>query len=923
MIRYVRSGGSNTAPYDTWAKAALLPSTAIAASAPGDTVEIAGGTYTETGQTTLPAGQADAYITIKKTTDPELTGRVLIKRLNIGHPRSIYYGTSGYHSWQGITFENHDTGPDLYYVLSDKAHIIVCEDLEFQGLYDCFAMYNEGNASSHAILRRCFFRGGTKNGSYGPRIFGPAPAPTVRYEYCVFSRPDPDYTLGAYEVRTPRPPEISNNVTGYFYNCLFDGFGEISSIKVNSAANKLRVKNCFWTDPLTNATYLVQNSGGITDIEWDYNVYNLHNGGRGTNVVAGPHDIDMYTLAQNPQRTGYGYNVGLHTWTSDDTRSGGALGHGAYASILEEYGYRLTWYVNAKHVEYVAGAEALMNDLHTRGHEIASHCYTHEPMDRTYGFDIIGPDANSTIAIDRTADTITLHDNSGDLVITGMKTKMLYDLAAEIKARSGWDCRHYGEDEAPTYGWWYGRGCLPGEVYNDLPATSCSTWLSIPYLLDTACVAGFRYVQLKMGKDLIENYIDDEEYECVSWSAPNYSAYTDDFTALRNAGFKYARSTTDASRTKKLEHIDLIRTTTGDLPILNLNLDELPNKRAALFRTINTISGGFFNICYAHGIGYGSDWYPEQLRFACDVLKQFSDAGLLRVDTHKGNAGYIESSGLWTADGNYWNRTLTTIDKRDNGYPRISSAPGVNAGIDLGIEGPDFLGNSIIGNVDIGACERQMLLPEVLTINPGAKISVIDFIPLISPAPEIEVAVVGDHAALLKRLFPTEIGGVFDDDFAVEGRTLDAVQASAEDLLKEFFADLTYHLIARWEMTYGLTPLDDPLQVRRAALIQRLRELGGLSREYFINLAATYGMTITIDEFQPFMAGWNRAGDHLNIPESIWIWQVNAAGDPTFNFRAGQSCAGERLNWWRNEFLESIFQELKPAHTILYFNYGS
>ena len=107
------------------------------------------------------------------------------------------------------------------------------------------------------------------------------------------------------------------------------------------------------------------------------------------------------------------------------------------------------------------------------------------------------------------------------------------------------------------------------------------------------------------------------------------------------------------------------------------------------------------------------------------------------------------------------------------------------------------------------------------------------------------------------------------------------------------------------------------------AVISKLRAHGGLSRSFFIALAAYYGITITIDEMLPFMCGWNRAGDSVYIPDTRFIWRVNAtgAGRSLYPFRAGTSFSGERLLWWKSTVLESLFNLLKPAHTFVTYNY--
>jgi uncharacterized protein YmfQ (DUF2313 family) len=180
------------------------------------------------------------------------------------------------------------------------------------------------------------------------------------------------------------------------------------------------------------------------------------------------------------------------------------------------------------------------------------------------------------------------------------------------------------------------------------------------------------------------------------------------------------------------------------------------------------------------------------------------------------------------------------------------------------------------------------------------------------------------HKDTLKLLFPVEIQGSFEKDIEIEGKHLDNAQSRAEQLLKEMFPDQSHELLPDWERVCGLTPsADDPLQLRRDRVIKKLRELGGLSRAYFINLAASWGYTISIEELRPFMAGWNRAGDTLYVYESIWIWRVKVSGQPLYYFRAGQSVAGERLLWWQAQtVLENILNELKPAHTYVIFDYS-
>ncbi len=180
-----------------------------------------------------------------------------------------------------------------------------------------------------------------------------------------------------------------------------------------------------------------------------------------------------------------------------------------------------------------------------------------------------------------------------------------------------------------------------------------------------------------------------------------------------------------------------------------------------------------------------------------------------------------------------------------------------------------------------------------------------------------------NHRDALELLFPAEIVGVFDGDIELEGKQLDTAQASADQLLTETFPDGASELLVAWERVCGLTPAaDSPMQMRRNAVVKKLRELGGLSRDYFVALASSFGWTITIDEYLPLMCGWGRSGDVVYVEASRWIWRVNVIGQAVYSLRAGVSAAGERLTWWiPDDVLETLIEELKPAHTAVIFNY--
>ncbi len=151
-----------------------------------------------------------------------------------------------------------------------------------------------------------------------------------------------------------------------------------------------------------------------------------------------------------------------------------------------------------------------------------------------------------------------------------------------------------------------------------------------------------------------------------------------------------------------------------------------------------------------------------------------------------------------------------------------------------------------------------------------------------------------------------------DNDFT---RLLDAlaeelarVDGRAQNLLEEVFPNTTVELITDWERVAGLpdscTGVLSLLQQRRNALMGVLTIERSLSKQFFIDIAARLGFSITITETLDF------------------VWQVNAAldGDAIY-FRVGSSTIGGPLVQSDNGLLECVMTALKPAHTTVTFNY--
>lgn len=185
-----------------------------------------------------------------------------------------------------------------------------------------------------------------------------------------------------------------------------------------------------------------------------------------------------------------------------------------------------------------------------------------------------------------------------------------------------------------------------------------------------------------------------------------------------------------------------------------------------------------------------------------------------------------------------------------------------------------------------------------------------------------------NHQELLALLLPplsyAPSGPSLRAELTAEGQALDTSLVSAgraKSGITPFFAE---QLLPDWERVCGITPqAGAAYQQRLQAVLAKLSETGGLSIPYFIRLAARMGYQITIDEPQQFHSGVSRAGSPLNLFDVIWTWWVNIQGPPLqhVRFRAGLSTIGERLGLFGDPVIETMFNDLKPAHTLVFFRY--
>lgn len=193
------------------------------------------------------------------------------------------------------------------------------------------------------------------------------------------------------------------------------------------------------------------------------------------------------------------------------------------------------------------------------------------------------------------------------------------------------------------------------------------------------------------------------------------------------------------------------------------------------------------------------------------------------------------------------------------------------------------------------------------------------------------------------------------------------VDRRAADLLEiESDPRYTIELLPDWERNWGLPDpcYDEPLTIgeRQLALIMRMTMQGAQSREFYIEIAAMLGYTITISEFRVWVVGLDQCGDSrvygdgsnpmydtwgnpilntrgvpvangelsawpqygLGPPSNRFFWTVHVDTAKLIWFRctAGQCGVDPHLQISVANDLDCLLNRWKPAHTQIIFDYS-
>lgn len=157
----------------------------------------------------------------------------------------------------------------------------------------------------------------------------------------------------------------------------------------------------------------------------------------------------------------------------------------------------------------------------------------------------------------------------------------------------------------------------------------------------------------------------------------------------------------------------------------------------------------------------------------------------------------------------------------------------------------------------------------------------------------------------------------------------------AYDLLDESIPANSTELLEEYEEEFNITVPSTDTATRQATIAAKLTALGGLFKEYYIEVANTLGYTITFYEFSPFWVGIMTAIDPCGDQRNIFCFLVRV--DTDFDcggfdcgfdagFAAPRSLTDIDPVCAMTRSLDAIMAEIdriKPAHSFaLYDFYG-
>lgn len=197
-----------------------------------------------------------------------------------------------------------------------------------------------------------------------------------------------------------------------------------------------------------------------------------------------------------------------------------------------------------------------------------------------------------------------------------------------------------------------------------------------------------------------------------------------------------------------------------------------------------------------------------------------------------------------------------------------------------------------------------------------------------------------DYLRALKQLMPRGRAWTTNPDswlaqvlYGMSGE-LARLDNRAYDMTAEITPSIADELLEEYEEDFWIDPSGLTDEERREVLHAKNILIGRQDKEYFIGLAEALGYSVTIDEFQPFWAGYSTAGSPCGGQLNLFYWLMNV--DP--NGDKGAFSVG--FSWMGYDSIQASYKDyvmyslirafwnlideiwpLRPGHTIALFDW--
>lgn len=155
-----------------------------------------------------------------------------------------------------------------------------------------------------------------------------------------------------------------------------------------------------------------------------------------------------------------------------------------------------------------------------------------------------------------------------------------------------------------------------------------------------------------------------------------------------------------------------------------------------------------------------------------------------------------------------------------------------------------------------------------------------------------------------------------------------------QQLIQEMSPATTSLLFEEWEADLGLSPDDEQtLSQRRSAMLEKFYFVDRQDKQFFIDLAASIGFEVTIDEFSADTPGpggglsvVRSSGEIFHVSPSgdewNYVWRVNAPSTATYSREYSGNYGEAYTSFNANDLLENTLRQYAHEHRVLIFAYG-